>query len=67
MPDLEHCPFCGGKVFFDTLNVITGREHCIMCSDCHCIFTTLWNSPSKYDLADAWNRRTTDESNNRNP
>lgn len=59
-PDLEHCPFCGGDVFFTTMYVGNGEENCIACEGCDMIFTIDWLSPDKETLAEMWNRREND-------
>lgn len=66
-PDLDHCPFCGGAAEFNSINIDDALEDCIACCVCDCVFTIAKPFPMKRELAFAWNGRTNDESNDRNP
>lgn len=59
--DLDHCPFCGGEVEFNSINISGASEDCIACTVCDCVFTIAKPLPTKRELAFAWNGRVRDE------
>jgi hypothetical protein len=54
--DLNPCPFCGGRVHFDT-SYSYFRDVVIYCDDCDTIFALDDCTAVDSDLVKAWNRR----------
>lgn len=58
MAELKSCPFCGGSVRFDEAYDYF-RDCVIYCDSCDMVLTLDDCETSKEEIAQAWNRRTT--------